>query len=289
MALYEREQPVIVSESKESTSSKFSKYLEHLQSIKCNGKDDLPPKYKISDLIAVDLLSESLCGNKELIKMQSFPRAINSSFQNGKAKLYCYTLAQVVSEDLCDTTIIPRDTFLDDFLLSIDKMETTSETYSGLRSGSQPDSDILSDRSTPSTRNRRPSSSKHLEGNQSSDMTVASNEDSPLVIFECKRKFQQSDIEDGIAQLVSYGMSLRDKKQVGHEIKLVLMMPGNWYLATLPPYKRGPENNLEIDFVSYGMSGMLVDTGAGLFLDRKAYITFLLNLRQHFQLVKSFI
>ena len=55
-------------------------------------------------------------------------------------------------------------------------------------------------------------------------------------------------------------------------------------MASLPPYKNGTENNMEIEFVSYGM---LVDTGTVLFLDRKAYIAFLINLPELFHSVKS--
>ena len=149
----------------------------------------------------MELFSKGLCEDKELRKMQSFSRAINANFKNGKAKLYCYTLAEIISEDLCDTTILPRDTLLDDFKLLRDRGDK-AERRTGLRSGSDIDCDMLSGISTHSSKNGKPdsgaSSSSNLEGNRTSDMTVASNRDLPLVIFECKSKYRHSEIKEGI-------------------------------------------------------------------------------------------
>lgn len=179
---------------------------------------------------------------------------------------------------------MPRDTYTDGFKLSRKIEQPKPHTDRSTRSSSP----TLSRKYSPAL-SRRNSSLGRSEGNCVSDLTVTSLLDrgTPLVIFECKSKSGGFDIEEGMSQLVSYGLSLRHKKQVKNEIKLVLITPSVWYLASLPPYKMESEIDLRIYFESYGKFGVLTEIDGGLFLDRKAYLKFLINLRSHFQSFKS--
>ena len=125
-------------------------------------------------------------------------------------------------------------------------------------------------------------SSHHALGNRVADLMAINSEESPLVIFECKSRVSES--RKGRLQLISHGLSLRDKKRVKHEILLVLVTPTNWYSAFLPPYTDDHERHLDVTFEEYKVF-VLVDQGC--FLYRSCYIAFLRNLRRHFELVKS--
>ena len=277
-----------VEESNTSTLSRFSKYLDFLESLQCNDdKNNIPARFRVCDLIPVKLLKGALYEVEDLEEMESFPEAIIHHFINGKAKDFCYDVSKLCSEGYCDSLSAPRDTLTDNFRLSRVKAPTNSQSNTRFRSLNYDDSTNLSSGNSfgdylQSTKR------SHAEGNQISDVMIWSvKKKLPLVIFECKSSLGSSDIKEGMAQLVSHGLSLRDKKQIAHRIKLVLITPGSWYIAELPPYGKRSEINFEVDFVGYGKFGVLVKTSGGVFLDRKAYISILLDLRQHFKSLKS--
>ena len=126
------------------------------------------------------------------------------------------------------------------------------------------------------------SSFSSSEGNCSADLVVCEREsDLPIVVFECKGGANISNIEKGMIQLVSYGLSLQHKRKLAHSVKLVLITPRTWYVATVPPYQTEIS---EIRFMNYVM---LKKTENETFFDRKAYIAFLIELRQHFESVSQ--
>lgn len=276
---------------KEDDGSTFSRYLKYLDSLPCNKNEE---NYEDIELVKIKLLSTNVFED-EALPMESFYKALVSDFNNGDGKEFCYDLSLMCSCELGNTiAAIPRKTFSDGFKLS--REIAHKETAMDLRSsGSSSHSGKL--RSTASThlpladnltiRSRKFSSGSHLKGNLEADMVALSNKRRlPLVIFECKSSASYTDIRNGMAQLISYGLSVRDKKQIAHIIKLVLITPYRWFIASLPPYKSLSETTLSIRFIPYGTFGVLVKTGRDLFFDRRAYVEALSVLRQHFESVK---
>ena len=128
------------------------------------------------------------------------------------------------------------------------------------------------------------SSSSYASGDRTCDCMVLSGLQFALVIFECKSSIGNSDFVQGLIHVVSHGLALRHKKQVAHEMKLVLLTPLYWYSASLPPYKDGA--SLNVSFEQFGV--FFVEDNADetetLYLHRKEHLDFLKKLRQHFQL-----
>lgn len=205
--------------------------------------------------------------------MVSFSKAVNESFQNGYAKSYCRELSTLCAKDLLESGTESRDTFTDALKLTRNAMKTKSKSHMFLRSGE-------------SITESENSSTHYAFGNCCCDlMTLSAISHSPLVIFECKSNKNTSERAQGMVQVVSHGLSLRHRRQVKHEIKLVLVTPLNWYSTSLPPYKDELENCLDITFEQFDV--FVRDKNGKNLLHRKGYLNFLNNLRQHFVLVKS--
>lgn len=261
----------------ENGETSYAKYINVFEALQGTSYD----RYE-EELISYDRLHE--CVLDTFPKMKTFSKAVNNRFYNGYAKSFCRDLSILCSKDLLDCVTESRATFTDSFKLM--KMITKAESKSPICTRSWASSmSIENCHSAPSSlqRSNNSPSSHYALGNQVADLMALNSEESPLVIFECKSSLS-AESKKGMLQLISHGLSLRDKKRVKHEIKLVLVTPLNWYSASLPPYTDEPERRLDVTFEDYKVF-VLVDQGC--FLHRSCYTAFLRNLRRHFELVKS--
>ena len=263
------------------STSLFSNYLKHLISLQCF---KLSKMSQNDNLVRVDLLSEDVFNETQ--RMGVFYEAIVDSFHNGIGKEFCFQMSLLCSKDFYNVLTVPRDTRRDFIRLYRNKLTTAEENF---ESGH----DVFAE-SLHSSRNGSSTLIKSNEGNFVPDLVIFDQSlKFPLVVFEVKSKPLPSHVERGVSQLVSYGLAIRDKKKIPYSLKLVLITPKEWYLASLPPYQDQPQyqeelpDKLNIKFLSYGQSGIFENVGNVLCLDRKAYMTVLMNLHQHFESVKS--
>ena len=111
-----------------------------------------------------------------------------------------------------------------------------------------------------------------------SDMVVYSDQKNiPLVIFDCKSNIRTQSLHEGISRLITYGMSLRHKLKLATGLKLVLFTPICWCVACLPPFRS--ELSRSIEFESFLIFQMMDNKH---YLNRKSYLLFLEDLREHF-------
>ena len=265
----------------------FFKYLDYLFSLESINQNSPSKSGSNADnLIMIDLLSGNVF--QTLPRMDSLHQAIVNHFVNGIGKKFCIELSYLCSKGLCMLIPMPHDTRIDGIKLFRNKVSEEWEE-SRYRIGKE----LLVGRNllAESIHNSTASGSfnKSNEGYCVPDVVMFNETlQLPLIIFEVKSRSCHADVETGIAQLVSYGLALRDNRKIPYKLKLVLITPKHWCLASLPPYQEKPLNNfLEIDFVSYGKFGILHYINEALCLDRIAYIGVLMNLRQHFESVKS--
>ena len=57
-----------------------------------------------------------------------------------------------------------------------------------------------------------------------------------MLIFEIKSSTDSTNVHEGLAQLVSFGLSLQQQKRVTVYLHLVLITPKLWGFLVLPPY-----------------------------------------------------
>ena len=129
-------------------------------------------------------------------------------------------------------------------------------------------------------------SSHHAKGNCISDLVTSHMESlSPLVIFECKSRSDKRSLQKGMAQLISFGLSLRYNQQLSCKLKLVLITPISWCSASLPPYEEKLSVILFSEYQVFKIFNLKDDKI--ICLDRTAYTNFMTDLRHHFQSVKQ--
>lgn len=258
----------------------YSQYINYIMSLRCEKKC-----FSLGELEKEVFKFETL---KEDSYQLSFANAVQTSFQNGDGKVFCQILAHTCSSDLYLTFSHSRSTFEDRFkLLRIEgSMEKESTEIITRSSSKDIDSSYLTQswvNSNSNSSDTSSSSSHYAEGKCSADLvTLHLKTHMPFVIFECKSNGDTSSLQKGISQLLSYGLSLRHKKQLKYDIKLVLILPGYWFISSLPPF--GTELPT-IVFSRYDV--MEYDENHQYYVNRKAYLGFLNNLRQHFELLKK--
>ena len=126
--------------------------------------------------------------------------------------------------------------------------------------------------------------SRYADGNMVCDIaTVITNESKTAVVYECKNNSKDNSINEGISQLIAYGLSLRHKGKFSYELKLVQISPRFWYLITLPPFDTDLPHRIEVFL--YEIFCCNSETKS-VFLCKNNYIQFLLQLRRHFQSFK---
>ena len=192
------------------------------------------------ELISYDRLDE--CVLDTFPKMMTLSESINNRFMDGYGKSLCRDLSLLCSKDVLDCVTESRATLRDNFKLMrmVKKAESVSPICTRSRASSMsighsaPSLLGRSDSSGLLGRSNSSGSSHYALGNRACDLMTIDSVESPLVIFECKSSVSES--RKGRLQLISHGLSLRDKKRVKHEILLVLVTPTNWYSAFLPPY-----------------------------------------------------
>ena len=270
--------------------SQYSMYVQMFETLQGNAPKSIKGCEK-EELINSDLLKG--CVLDKSPKMKSLLEAINNGFYKGAATSFCYECFHLCSKDLCSNLGEPgqRDTFTDGFKLDRYEIKkktepTTSMSVRSYRSSSDKFYKQSTTYSHSSSSSAKSSDSSHYtSGNCVADYMVLSASNTPLVIFESKSS--EAKIKKGLAQLVSHGLALRDIKKVSHEIKLVLLTPTFWYSASLSPYEEKELDDNYLEEIIFEKFNVLVwQLGQGLFLYRKAYLAFLRNLRQHFELVK---
>ena len=285
-------------EESNDISSPFSRYINNLESLQRIKTNPVGIK-KVDDFITLDSLS--VCELDEMPTMESFLLATSFSFRNEVGKHFCWDLSFLCSKHLCEVYTWSRDTLSDGFKLKreLDDVESRSSKKFRCHSTSSrySSSHGTVDEWVRSTSDMMSKGSKGSSGqlttgagNRSADLIVSSfKKRLPLVIFECKSTGDVNDNKKGMAQLVSHGLALRDKKQVAHNIKLVLITPHFFFLASLPAYKHGniDEEYCELEFKTYELFVWNKFKREETVLDRNAYIAFLRNLHQHFESVKS--
>ena len=284
----------------EESDGIFSAYLKYLESLQCIDNRDCPPTPEEddgADLVTVDMLTGRVLDT--FPQMTSFYPAIDVSFCKGLTKEFCIDLSLICSKELCDTTHMTRDTFADGFKLFNTKrnnehdkahkteMNCKRKQQKQNRSATLSHSSKITSPFSSRSSSKSPTENYNVKGNSTADLIIFNKVKSPLAIFECQCKATHAEVQTGVVRLVSHGLSIRNKKQVEHDIKLVLITPSRWYSASLPPYKDGA--SLNVSFEQFGV--FVVEDNADdtetLYLHRKEYLDFLRNLRHHFQLVKS--
>ena len=87
--------------SREGKLKEVMMYLKYIESMKYSTKNDLHKRFKDTDLIPVDLLSEAL--PPEILQMESLYRSFTRSFYNGRLKEFCIDLSNLHSQNLVNT------------------------------------------------------------------------------------------------------------------------------------------------------------------------------------------
>ena len=73
------------------------------------------------------------------------------------------------------------------------------------------------------------------QGVRKPDVVVLHNKDElPLFIFEIKSN--ESEFSQGLAQLISFGITVRHSQKMKTYLNLVLISPESWRILTLPPF-----------------------------------------------------
>ena len=231
--------------------------------------------------------------------MSSFADAIRNRFHNGFGRDFCQELSFLCGHDLCKGNYGlngPRETFADGFKLERKNTRKRKIDPSSTQNRNElPESRTfeldaytfsrqVSKHSYASLKSSSVSGGHNALDKCTADFIVMSAKvKSPLLIFECKS--QENHIREGLIQLVSHGLALRNKKLVSHETKLVLLTPTNWSTVSLPPFAlKDEEENLSITFDRYQV---FKRSANGYIFHRKDYIAFLKDIRQHFDSVKS--
>lgn len=258
----------------DKSGTQFSKYVEMIESLKGSSPHG-------EEFINFKVLQD--CVLDCAPKMATFFKAIIRKFHNGDGKSYCKEVSDLSYSDLCKNNIFcspeSRDTHADGFKLKRVVMKVNSTSHMSTRSSQSSPESFVDNLSLKSSENMSDSNNR---SNRSCDLMALSPLYSPLAIFECNSNASVEYIQ-GLIKLVSHGLALRDKKQVKHEIKLVLVTPVFWYSASLPPYKE-PEDKMKVYFEQFSV---FFEDGEYLFLKRNEYLSFLRSLRQHYELVQS--
>ena len=217
--------------------------------------------------------------------MKAFPKAIQHKFNNGHAKDFCQEMSFLCGQDLCKKnygSVGPRDTFVDGFKLQRYKQRVKKPSTSMLTKSQSQNSAVSSSGSRCSSEHSSHSSTHYASGNCTADFMVLSTISmSPLVMFECKS--DELSTRDGWIQLVSHGLALQHKKQILHELKLVLITPLFWCTASLPAFDLD-KKYLKINFVNFHV--FQEDDNGYINFNRNEYIAFLRDIRQQFKSVK---
>ena len=223
-----------------------------------------------------------------------FRDAFNSDFVNGHAKDFCTVLSLLCTEDLYISISNEMISYVQGFKLK----RIRGRNHSGTpHSRSLEVAEIVTRSSSSraceewlSNNSGLKPTSHYTDGDSVCDCATRVTVDlKPALLYECKSNNDNSTINEGISQLVAYGLSLRHMKKLPHELKLpnelklVMITPKFWFLMTLSPFDTPlPE---AIDVLEYKIF-CWDKKEKSLTLDTKTYIQFLLQLRQHFELFK---
>lgn len=250
-------------------SNMFSKYLQTVNTLPRTDSDEIDQKY--------DVLDVNLLTHFDLMVFQTFEK----SFTNGVATYFCYSLSTLCTSDLFTCVNLPRDSHQDEFLLTRKRVSATSRNTKGnRRSGA---STIFLTSSDNESDEKEQNSRHDTQGIASVDLVTAihSVELTPYALFECKSDFKGSSRAKGITQLLGYGLSVRERRELSNDLILVLITPVNWYLAKLPPF--GKKLSSTIEFYEYN----IFPKKNKPFLKRTDFIQFLQALRCHFKAIKQ--
>ena len=100
---------------------------------------------------------------------------------------------------------------------------------------------------------RKDRNRKRSEGIQKPDLVVRITEPSikNLFIFEIKRSDDFTNVHEGIAQLVSFGLSMQQQNKQTVYLHLVLITPKLWGFLVLPPCGMELEEPLEFRVILF--------------------------------------
>ena len=215
---------------------------------------------------------------------KKFTKAIADSFNNGKAKIFLDALCSTIFHQ-SHFHCIPGTVDSTDFDFKVDVVVPAELT--GKSPQRSPRTSLrtisYSGASTPLSSNDDGSShgngqgKTHKKGVRCPDYVVMNQSDEmPHIIIEIKSHHKFTAVHVGMAQLISFGLSVRHKKELNRPLHLIYIDSEIWIVAVLPPFRE------ELKSTVQGYRFRLFDGNfeADLFLDKKKFFWLLRYLNE---------
>ena len=251
----------------------------------CHGKSSVSfENYKIAE--------HKEAWNSQNLLLYKFAMAIKNSFHNGHAREYLEALFYYMRVSNRYFYQAQRQTVIDFLFLKVEQKKyfkskapvptkvcptTTSESDS-------PDTSMFRRNETSSSSEL--SKEHHSKDVRRPDFVVFKNvaegclHGNCVVVFEVKSKFANSSIREGIAELLSYGLSKRSQQRNSKDVKeiaLILMTPCVWIVGILPHFEE--ELKKPLVFTTMNVFGTTAQGDTGFLIG--GYVSFLTFL-SHF-------
>ena len=218
---------------------------------------------------------------------KKFAKAIADSFKNGRAKIFLDALCNVIF-DQSHFHCIPGTVNSMDFDFKVDVVAPAKLTGKYPRRSPRASPRTLSipysGASTPLYSNDDDDGSSHVSGKshykkgvRCPDYVVIDQSDEmPHMIIEIKSHHKFTAVHVGMAQLISFGLSVRHKKELNRPLHLIYIDSEIWIVAVLPPFREELKSTIQ------GYRFRIFDGNfeADLFLDKKKFFWLLRYLNE---------
>ena len=209
---------------------------------------------------------------------KKFAKAIADSFKNGRAKIFLDALCNIIFNQ-SHFHCIPGTVDSMDFDFKVDvvaPVELTGKSHQRSPRGSLRTMSIsYSGASTPLSSND--DSSSHGSGKGKTHykkgvrcpnyVVIDQSDEMPHMIIEIKSHHKFTAVHVGMAQLISFGLSVRHKKELNRPLHLIYIDSEIWIVVVLPPFREELKSTIQ------GYRFRLFDGNfeADLFLDKKKF------------------